>query len=89
MALISGKEVSQKVKDEIKSQTKLLKDKGISVKLAVIIVGDDPASHIYVKNKTKHIPQKHHHQKSQVSKIDISFCHYRISRSIIQTHSIL
>ena len=53
MALISGKEVSQKVKDEIKSQTKLLKDKGISVKLAVIIVGDDPASHIYVKNKKK------------------------------------
>lgn len=53
MALISGKEVSQKVKDEIKSQTELLKDKGISVKLAVIIVGDDPASHIYVKNKKK------------------------------------
>lgn len=53
MALISGKEVSQKVKDEIKSQTKLLKDKGISVKLAVIIVGDDSASHIYVKNKKK------------------------------------
>lgn len=53
MALISGKEVSQTVKDEIKSQTKLLKDKGISVKLAVIIVGDDPASHIYVKNKKK------------------------------------
>lgn len=53
MALISGKEVSQKVKDEIKSQTKLLKGKGISVKLAVIIVGDDPASHIYVKNKKK------------------------------------
>lgn len=53
MALISGKEVSQKVKDEIKSQTKLLKDKGISVKLAVVIVGDDPASHIYVKNKKK------------------------------------
>ena len=53
MSLISGKEVSQKVKDEIKSQTKLLKDKGILVKLAVIIVGDDPASHIYVKNKKK------------------------------------
>lgn len=53
MPLISGKEVSQTVKDEIKIQTKKLKDKGISVKLAVIIVGDDPASHIYVKNKKK------------------------------------
>lgn len=53
MSLISGKEVSQTVKDEIKIQTKKLKDKGISVKLAVIIVGDDPASHIYVKNKKK------------------------------------
>lgn len=53
MSLISGKEVSQTVKDEIKKQTESLKDKGISVKLAVIIVGDDPASHIYVKNKKK------------------------------------
>lgn len=53
MSLISGKEVSQTVKDEIKIQTNLLKEKGISVKLAVIIVGDDPASHIYVKNKKK------------------------------------
>lgn len=53
MSLISGKEVSQTVKDEIKIQTKKLKDKGISVKLAVVIVGDDPASHIYVKNKKK------------------------------------
>lgn len=53
MSLISGKEVSQTVKDEIKIQTKKLKDKGISIKLAVIIVGDDPASHVYVKNKKK------------------------------------
>lgn len=53
MSMISGKEVSQTVKDEIKIQTKKLKDKGISIKLAVIIVGDDPASHVYVKNKKK------------------------------------
>lgn len=53
MKLISGKEVSQIVKDEIKKETQQLLEKQIKVKLAVVIVGDDPASHIYVRNKKK------------------------------------
>lgn len=51
--IISGKDVSLKVKDEIKEATEALKSKGITPTLAVIIVGDDPASRVYVNNKKK------------------------------------
>ncbi|MEE1223868.1 MAG: bifunctional methylenetetrahydrofolate dehydrogenase/methenyltetrahydrofolate cyclohydrolase FolD, partial [Clostridia bacterium] len=46
-----GKEVSQRIKDEIKTQVQNLKEQGINPGLAVIIVGDDPASRVYVNNK--------------------------------------
>ncbi|MDO4748553.1 MAG: bifunctional methylenetetrahydrofolate dehydrogenase/methenyltetrahydrofolate cyclohydrolase FolD, partial [Eubacteriales bacterium] len=45
--------VSQSVKDEVKAETLVLKEKGIDITLAVIIVGDDPASRVYVNNKKK------------------------------------
>ncbi len=51
--IIDGKLVSQAVKDGVKEQVSLLNSKGVSVTLAVIIVGDDPASRIYVNNKKK------------------------------------
>ena len=51
--IISGKEVSAKVKNEVKEKTIELKNKGIEVGLAVVIVGDDPASRVYVNNKKK------------------------------------
>lgn len=51
--IIDGKLVSQAVKDGVKEQVALLNSKGVSVTLAVIIVGDDPASRIYVNNKKK------------------------------------
>lgn len=53
MTIIDGKVVSAAVKEEIKSETAKLKEKGITVGLAVILVGDDPASKIYVANKKK------------------------------------
>ena len=53
MAIIDGKLVSSQVKDEIKEKTALLKAKGVEPCLAVIIVGDDPASRVYVNNKKK------------------------------------
>ena len=52
-SIIDGKLVSQAVKDGVKEQVALLNSKGVSVTLAVIIVGDDPASRIYVNNKKK------------------------------------
>ncbi len=51
--IIDGKMVSTKVKDEVKEEVLALKDKGIKATLAVVIVGDDPASRVYVNNKKK------------------------------------
>lgn len=51
--IIDGKAVSQFVKDEVKKEVLALGEKGVSVGLAVIIVGNDPASRTYVNNKKK------------------------------------
>ncbi len=53
MQIINGKEIAAKTKAELKEEVLKLKDKGINVGLAVIIVGDDPASRVYVNNKKK------------------------------------
>lgn len=51
--IIDGKKVSQEIKDEVKEKVTALKEKGIEVTLAVIQVGNDPASTVYVGNKKK------------------------------------
>ncbi|KAI4453078.1 c-1-tetrahydrofolate synthase cytoplasmic-related [Holotrichia oblita] len=51
--LLSGKEVSQRVSSELKAEVAELNKKGVTPGLAVIIVGDDPASKIYVGLKEK------------------------------------
>lgn len=51
--LINGKEVSAKVKNEVKQEAALLAQKGIEAGLAVVIVGDNPASRVYVNSKKK------------------------------------
>jgi len=51
--LIDGKEVSAFIKNQVKAETEKLREKGIEVSLAVIIVGNDPASRVYVNNKKK------------------------------------
>ena len=51
--LIDGKAISQQIKDELKGKCLELKDKGIEVTLAVILVGSDPASQVYVRNKKR------------------------------------
>ena len=51
--ILSGKEVSARIKDELKGEVSELKKQGIFAGLAVIIVGDDPASRVYVNNKKK------------------------------------
>ncbi|MEE3332666.1 MAG: bifunctional methylenetetrahydrofolate dehydrogenase/methenyltetrahydrofolate cyclohydrolase FolD [Ruminococcus sp.] len=53
MTIIDGKKVSALVKEQVAEETKLLKAKGIIPGLAVILVGDDPASRVYVNNKKK------------------------------------
>ena len=51
--LIDGKVISAAVKERVKNEVSQLNEKGITVGLAVIIVGEDPASKIYVANKKK------------------------------------
>ena len=52
--IINGKEISAAIRVEIKEATELLvKDTGVRPGLAVIIVGEDPASQVYVRNKKK------------------------------------
>ena len=51
--LIDGKKISADIKDEVARGVAALSDKGITVSLAVILVGEDPASQVYVRNKKK------------------------------------
>ena len=51
--IIDGKAVSAQVKERIRQEAAELKKQGIEVGLAVVIVGEDPASKVYVRNKKK------------------------------------
>ncbi len=51
--IIDGKLISTQVKDELKEEAARLKEQGIEASLAVIQVGADPASSIYVRNKKR------------------------------------
>lgn len=51
--IINGKEVAASVRAHVAKETAELKKRGIVPGLAVIIVGDDPASRVYVNNKKK------------------------------------
>lgn len=51
--ILDGKAISKKVREELKIKAEKLKQKNIIPKLAVIMVGDDPSSKIYVRNKSK------------------------------------
>ena len=51
--IINGKELAQKIRLGLKGEVTKLKNNGIIPKLAVIMVGDDKASKVYVRNKSK------------------------------------
>ena len=51
--IIDGKILAQKIRQELKQECYELKNNGINPKLAVIMVGDDPASKVYVRNKSR------------------------------------
>lgn len=51
--LIDGKVTSQAIRDEIQVEVTALKARGIEPGLAVVLVGDDPASQVYVRNKDR------------------------------------
>ncbi len=49
--IIDGKKISSDIKDDVKEAVKALQEKGQTVTLAVVLVGDNPASKVYVRNK--------------------------------------
>ncbi len=51
--IIDGKKISQEIKDELREEVSALRSRGIEGALAVIQVGSDPASSVYVRNKKK------------------------------------
>ncbi len=51
--IIDGKKISAQVKESVAAEVKTLREQGIEPCLAVVIVGDDPASRVYVNNKKK------------------------------------
>ena len=51
--IIDGKELAKKIRNNLRIDCEELKQKNIKTKLAVIMVGDDPASKVYVRNKSK------------------------------------
>lgn len=53
MEIIDGKALAKKIRSELKEEVEELKKQGVHPKLAVIMVGDDKASVVYVRNKSK------------------------------------
>lgn len=51
--IIDGKAISAAIKDELKEQVAAYKENGVEITLAVVKVGNDPASAVYVRNKEK------------------------------------
>ncbi|MFQ5885154.1 MAG: bifunctional methylenetetrahydrofolate dehydrogenase/methenyltetrahydrofolate cyclohydrolase FolD [Thermoplasmata archaeon] len=51
--LIRGKDIKKQIEEELKAEVEELESKGVTPGLKVILVGDDPASHVYVRNKGK------------------------------------
>lgn len=51
--IINGKELAQKIREELKGEVENLRKNGIIPKLAVIMVGDNKASEVYVRNKSR------------------------------------
>ncbi|WP_322905420.1 bifunctional methylenetetrahydrofolate dehydrogenase/methenyltetrahydrofolate cyclohydrolase FolD [Paenibacillus campi] len=51
--IISGTQISQEIRQDIKREVEAMQAQGFQPGLAVVLVGDDPASHVYVRNKEK------------------------------------
>ena len=51
--LIDGKKLAKEIREDLKIKCEELKEKGINPRLAVVMVGDDKASQVYVSNKSK------------------------------------
>ena len=74
--ILNGKLVAERVKAPIREQTALLAEQGITLTLAVVRVGADPASEVYVRGKVRAcaevgILSRHHHLEASVTEAEI------------------
>ena len=53
--IIDGKAISAEIKEELKEKVAEYKKQGVEITLAVVKVGNDPASAVYVRNKERHV----------------------------------
>ena len=51
--ILDGRMLSKKIRTDVSKKVSLLKQEGITPKLVVILVGEDPASQVYVRNKRR------------------------------------
>ena len=51
--IVDGKALGIKIQEEVFERVSSLKGQGVVPHLAVVIAGDDPASHVYVRNKER------------------------------------
>src|SRR5262245_66302707 len=51
--ILDGKRVAQTIRSEVAERVRALRARGVVPGLVVVLVGDDPASQVYVKNKDK------------------------------------
>ena len=70
--IMDGKLVSEYIRGKIKDEASALKTRNIVPGLAVILVGDDPASKIYVNNKKKACEQLGFYSEEHLLPADIS-----------------
>lgn len=54
--IIDGKRIAKEIKDKLKEEVSVLKERGTKICLAVIQVGQDAASSVYVNNKKRRAP---------------------------------
>jgi methylenetetrahydrofolate dehydrogenase (NADP+)/methenyltetrahydrofolate cyclohydrolase len=55
--ILSGNKIAEEIRTELKGEIQELKSRGLTPALAVVLVGEDPASQVYVRNKVKTCPQ--------------------------------
>lgn len=84
--IIDGKKIAQEIRTEIKQKVEQLVAQGIRPGLTTILIGEDPASHIYVKNKIKACEQagifsEHHGLKADISENELCALIEKLNKS--------
>ena len=73
--LLDGNALSKKLRAEIAARGAIVTAKGVRPGLAVIVVGENPASQVYVRNKVKACEDVGFHSVLERGRITRSYCH--------------